>query len=46
MGIAGKEESCPCLTAGLLLLLLPEGKETNTRDLDDLETDTRDISLG
>lgn len=28
------------------LLLLPESKETNTGDLDDLETDTGDISLG
>ena len=27
------------------LLLLPEGKETDTRDLDDLESDTGNISL-
>lgn len=34
------------LRAGLLLLLLPESKERDTRDLDDLETDTGDITLG
>jgi hypothetical protein len=28
-----------------LLLLLPEGEETDTRDLDDLESDTGNISL-
>jgi len=27
------------------LLLLPEGKETDTSDLDDLESDTRNITL-
>jgi hypothetical protein len=27
------------------LLLLPEGKQTNTRDLNDLESDTRNITL-
>lgn len=35
-----------CLRAGLLLLLLPEGGETDTGDLDDLETDTGNITLG
>ena len=28
------------------LLLLPEGKQTNTRDLDNLESDTGNITLG
>lgn len=28
------------------LLLLPEGKETNTRHLDNFEADTRNITLG
>ena len=28
------------------LLLLPEGQQTDTRHLDDLEPDTRDITLG
>ena len=28
------------------LLLLPERQETDTRDLDDLETDSRNITLG
>jgi hypothetical protein len=28
------------------LLLLPQRKETDTRDLDDLEADTGDITLG
>ena len=28
------------------LLLLPESEETDTRDLDDLETDTGNITLG
>lgn len=28
------------------LLLLPEGEKTNTRDLNDLETHTRNITLG
>lgn len=39
----------PCLSACSTfhsLLLLPESEETDTRDLDDLETDTGDISLG
>ena len=35
-----------CLRAGLLLLLLPQGHETDTGDLDDLETDTGNITLG
>ena len=35
-----------CLRAGLLLLLLPEGHETDTGDLDDLEADTGNITLG
>jgi len=34
------------LRAGLLLLLLPQGRQTDTRDLDDLETDTGNITLG
>ena len=34
------------LRAGLLLLLLPQGKEGDTGDLDDLETDTGQISDG
>ena len=28
------------------LLLLPEGEKADTRHLDDLETDTRNITLG
>jgi hypothetical protein len=35
-----------CLRSGLLLLLLPQSRETDTRDLDDLETDTGNITLG
>jgi hypothetical protein len=35
-----------CLRAGLLLLLAPESGETDTGDLDDLETDTGNITLG
>jgi hypothetical protein len=35
-----------CLRPGLLLLLLPQSQETDTRDLDDLETDTGNITLG
>jgi len=35
-----------CLRSGLLLLLLPQSGETDTRDLDDLETDTGNITLG
>ena len=34
------------LRAGLLLLLLPESEQTDTGDLDDLETDTGNITLG
>jgi len=34
------------LRAGLLLLLLPQSHETDTRDLDDLEADTGNITLG
>ena len=34
-----------CLRTGLLNLLLPESKQRDTRDLDDLETDTRNITL-
>jgi hypothetical protein len=33
------------MNSGDSLLLLPEGKETDTRDLDDLESDTGNISL-
>lgn len=33
------------LRSGLLLLLLPERRQTNTRDLDDLESHTRNITL-
>ena len=35
-----------CLRTGLLLLLLPQSEQTNTGDLDDLETDTGNITLG
>lgn len=35
-----------CLRTGLLLLLLPQSKQTDTRDLDDLETNTGNITLG
>lgn len=34
------------LRTRLLLLLLPESKQGDTRDLDDLETDTGNITLG
>ena len=34
------------LRTGLLLLLLPESEQTDTRDLDDLETNTGNITLG
>lgn len=34
------------LRTGLLLLLLPESQQTDTRDLDDLETNTGNITLG
>lgn len=37
---------CTRLRARLLLLLLPQGEQTNTGDLDDLETDTGNITLG
>lgn len=37
---------CTRLRAGLLLLLLPQSEQTDTRDLDDLETDTGNITLG
>jgi len=36
----------PDLSTWLLLLLLEEGEETDTGHLDDLETDTGDITLG
>ena len=39
-------EETSCLRSGLLLLLLPQSGETDTRDLDDLETDTGNITLG
>lgn len=35
-----------CLRTGLLLLLLPQGEQTDTRNLDDLESHTGDITLG
>lgn len=34
------------LRTGLLLLLLPQSEQTNTRDLDDLESNTGNITLG
>ena len=34
------------LSTGLLLLLLPQSKQTDTRNLDDLEAHTGDITLG
>lgn len=34
------------LRTGLLLLLLPQSQQTDTRDLDDLETNTGNITLG
>jgi hypothetical protein len=40
--------SAPCccpLRSRLLLLLLPQRRQTNTRDLDDLESNTGDITL-
>lgn len=37
-GISRERETC--------LLLLPESKKTNARDLNDLEANTRDITLG
>ena len=41
----------PCLLiihlrSGLFLLLLPQSAQTNTRDLDHLESDTGNITLG
>lgn len=41
-GGAGQKRKTPKTN----LLLLPEGKQANTRDLDDLESDTRNITLG
>lgn len=38
--------SPPPLRTRLLLLLLPQGAETDTRDLDDLESHTGNITLG
>jgi hypothetical protein len=35
-----------CLRTGLLLLLLPQGEQTDTGNLDDLESDTGNITLG
>lgn len=37
---------CIPLRTGLLLLLLPQSEQTNTRHLDDLESDTGNITLG
>jgi len=37
---------CYLLRSWLLLLLLPQRTQTNTRDLDDLESHTRNITLG
>jgi hypothetical protein len=34
------------LSTGLLLLLLPQSKQTDTRDFDDLESHTGNITLG
>jgi hypothetical protein len=34
------------LRTRLLLLLLPQGRQTDTGNLDDLETHTRNITLG
>jgi hypothetical protein len=36
----------PPLRTGLLLLLLPQGQQTDTGHLDDLESDTGNITLG
>lgn len=36
----------PLLRTGLLLLFFPQGKQTDTGNLDDLETNTGDITLG
>jgi hypothetical protein len=35
-----------CLRPGLLLLLLPQSRQTDTGNLDDLETNTGNITLG
>lgn len=35
-----------CLRTGLLLLLLPQGEQTDTGNLDDLESHTGNITLG
>lgn len=40
------EEEVGDLRSWLLLLLLPQSGKTNTGDLDDLEADTWNISLG
>jgi hypothetical protein len=37
---------CDSLRTGLLLLLLPESEKGDTGDLHNLETDTRNITLG
>jgi hypothetical protein len=39
-------QACCPLRAGLLLLLLPQSEQTDTRDLDDLESHTGNITLG
>ena len=44
--IAVTTESSPHLSTGLLLLLLEEGKETDTGHLGDLEADTGNVTLG
>lgn len=36
----------PRLRTGLLLLLFPQGEQTDTGNLDDLETNTGNITLG
>ena len=41
-----KEEEVDDLRSWLLLLLLPQSGKTNTGNLDDLEANTWDISLG
>jgi hypothetical protein len=40
-----KKSSKSPLRSWLLLLLLPQRRQTNTRDLDDLESNTRNITL-
>lgn len=44
--VAKKEEEVDDLRSWLLLLLLPQSGKTNTGNLDDLEADTWNISLG